>query len=55
MKNPVMWFMMLSILFSGAAGICTSLAALFHHPPTAAARDAAAQPAGTPLPDRSPP
>lgn len=37
LKNPVMIFMVLAIVFSGAGAICTSLAALFHHPPTAEA------------------
>lgn len=45
MWNPVMLFMVLAIVFSGAGAICTSLAALFHHPPTI---DGAAPESATP-------
>ncbi len=34
LKNPVILFMVLAIVFTGLGGICTSIAALFHHPPT---------------------
>ena len=33
LRNPVMLFMVLAIVFTGLGGICTSIAALFHHPP----------------------
>jgi|GEM_PF-5380355 hypothetical protein len=34
-KNPVMAWMVLAIVLSGLGTICTSLAALWQHPPSA--------------------
>jgi hypothetical protein len=54
LKNPVMLFMVLAIVFSGAGAICTSLAALFHHPPTADQAPAATSAVATTAPPKAP-